>query len=145
MRRLGFVVLSCLVSAACGPAPESDAHGPADAVAQSQGKLQFDVVLSASSLDFGPQTVGTTSAPLILTVRNNGTEAVHFGPLAAYPPFSPNHFDGSELAPGSSREIQLVFRPTSAGTFSTPLYFAPSGPSGSAFFTVTLLGTGVAP
>ncbi|ATB43533.1 hypothetical protein CYFUS_009013 [Cystobacter fuscus] len=145
MRRSGFVVLTCLVSAACGPAPERDAHGPADAVAQSQGKLQFDVVISPSSLDFGPQTVGTTSAPLAFTVQNNGTEAVHIT-FGVNPPFTPPSPRDPVLAPGDSRELKLVFSPTSVGAFSAPIYIMPMGPGGSSlFFRGELSGTGVAP
>ncbi|WP_395837505.1 choice-of-anchor D domain-containing protein [Cystobacter fuscus] len=144
MRRVGFAVLACLVSAACGPALESDTHGPADAVGQSHGELLPDVVITPSILDFGQQTVGTTSAPLAFTVQNNGTEAVHLS-FAVNPPFSPRAFDGSDLAPGTSRELKLYFSPTSAGAFSAPIYIFPSSSSGWGFFEGRLTGTGIAP
>ncbi|MFY0581392.1 hypothetical protein ACN28S_50480 [Cystobacter fuscus] len=144
MRRLGFVVLTCLVSAACGPAPESDAHGPADSVAQSHGKLQYDVVVSPSTLDFGQQIVGTTSAPQAFTVQNNGTESVHIS-FMVNPPFTPPYARDPVLAPGSSRELHLVFSPTSAGAFSMPIYIFSSSRNGSSIFSGTLSGTGIAP
>ncbi|WNG30466.1 hypothetical protein F0U62_45505 [Cystobacter fuscus] len=144
MRRLSFAVLTCLVSAACGPAPESDAHGPADGVAQSQGKLQYEVVVSPSTLDFGQQTVGTTSAPLAFMVQNNGTESVHIS-FMVNPPFNPPPVRDPVLAPGGSRELQLFFSPTSVGAFSRTIYIFTTSSNGSSYFVGALLGNGIAP
>ncbi|EPX60702.1 hypothetical protein D187_001351 [Cystobacter fuscus DSM 2262] len=101
-------------------------------------------MISPSTLDFGQQTVGTTSAPLSFTVQNNGTESVQIS-FAVNPPFVPPSAQDPVVAPGGSRELQLVFRPWSAGAFSGPIYIMPFGPSGSSFFRGTVSGTGIAP
>ena len=72
--------------------------------------------LSTSSLDFGSQAAGTTSAPQSVTVRNTGTGPLTLGAIQVAG-LDPNDFAVSEngcpgtLNPGQSCQIAMVFAP----------------------------------
>ena len=76
------------------------------------------VVLSADSLDFGGQLVGTTSAPQTVTLTNIGdADAPAPDPdLQITGDFQLTHTCQEGLAPGSSCSIDVTFTPSSAGT-----------------------------
>jgi len=73
------------------------------------------VSLSASSLSFGSQAVGTVSSPQDVTVTNSGTTALTFSSITA----SGDFFEAdtclrASLQPGSNCVIQVEFVPSSA-------------------------------
>jgi hypothetical protein len=111
------------------------------------------VIASPNPLVFGNWAAGTTSAPLNLTVTNNGSVALALGtftfgggapqPFArvitgTFPTGAPNC--GTTLAVGASCTVKVTFAPATATTFSRTLTVAYTG----ATVTVTLTGTGVA-
>jgi hypothetical protein len=77
----------------------------------------------SAGLDFGPQKKGTTSAPLTLTLTNDGklatTQPVTFvGSIEVSGSFSiPNGGNSCPaiLAPGASCAVSVVFTPKSTG------------------------------
>jgi len=73
------------------------------------------VTLSASSLTFGPQAVGTVSSPQDVTVTNSGTTSLTFSNITA----SGDFFEAdtcvrTPLQPGSNCVIKVDFAPAAA-------------------------------
>lgn len=106
------------------------------------------VTLSATSLSFASQNVGSTSAAQTLTVSNaaNATAALAFTAIGttAGSDFSVSGgtcSTGATVAAGSSCTVNLSFRPTAAGTRNGTLTFAHNGAGGRS--DVSLSGTGV--
>ncbi|KFA90902.1 hypothetical protein Q664_25390 [Archangium violaceum Cb vi76] len=97
-----------------------------------------------SSLDFGAQGVGTTSAPLQVTVRNTGTEDLFLGDVVTTGPFEVSPVGPFTVAPDAFQELSVVFRPTSAGSSTGTLAFTSNDPV-NARVTVFLSGQGVTP
>jgi len=99
------------------------------------------VTLSASSLAFGPVTVGA-SASQPVTVTNTGTGDLHPLALSVAGPFSvaANGCAGATLAPGASCVIIVAFAPAAAANAAGTLTIA--GDAGT--HSVALTGSGVA-
>jgi hypothetical protein len=81
------------------------------------------IALTPTHVDFGAQTIGTTSAAHTMTIANSGTAALHVRTVSltgsqagAFSVAGP--CAGATLAPGASCAEQLVFHPTAAGTQS---------------------------
>ncbi len=70
--------------------------------------------LSALSLTFGPQAVGTTSAAQAITVNNGGAIAFNLN-LGISGDFAKTTTCGNSLAGGASCSITVTFTPTAAG------------------------------
>ncbi len=110
------------------------------------------VTVTPSSLTFGSQAVGTTSAPLSVTVMNTSTASVTFagftisGENAGYfgvpqPMSSAGCSAAGTLAAGASCTINVLFMPGGNGTFTATLNIADNA-TGSPQM-VALSGTGV--
>jgi hypothetical protein len=111
--------------------------------------------VSPSSLAFGNQTVGTTSATQNLTVANTGNSPLAGVAITVTPGFTrvtngafpANALNcGGSLPVGASCTVKVQFAPTTAGPVApsakvTIAYTAPTGATPSA----SLTGTGVAP
>ena len=97
-----------------------------------------------SSLDFGEQPVGTTSAPQNVRVRNTGTEDLFIGELTPAAPFAVSPTGPFALPPGSFQEISVTFRPTTAGDIESPLSFSSNDPTNPRV-TIFLTGRGLKP
>jgi hypothetical protein len=98
--------------------------------------------LSATSLTFDPQLVGTESAPQTITVSNTGNAPLNGIGLAittAYEQIFPFTSDCTSLNPGASCIFSVAFKPASTGTTSTALIVENS--SGLAFQQVNVTGT----
>jgi hypothetical protein len=99
--------------------------------------------LSAASLTFGPQLVGTESAPQTITLTNTGNatlNGIFFGMLANYEPIFPlTSTCGPALSPGASCTFTVAFKPASTGTTATALTVGNN--SGLPFQQVSLSGT----
>ena len=121
----------------------SNAPIPAMLPLKGTGTTAAVVSLSANSLTFGPQVVGTESAPQTITLTNtgNGTlDGIGFGMYAQYEPIFPlTSACGPSLAPGQSCTFSVSFKPTATGTTSTTLLVENS--SGVPFQQVSLTGT----
>jgi hypothetical protein len=102
------------------------------------------VSLSATSLGFGNQSVGTTSTAQTLTLSNTGNAALSITSLALTganaSDFAQTNTCGSSLAAGANCTIVVMFTPSVAGTEAASLSIADNS-SGSPQ-TVSLSGAG---
>lgn len=106
--------------------------------------------LSSTGLTFGTVQVGSTSAARTIVLKNTGNEPLTTGGLNlsgadfAVVPASTNNCSatgGTNLSPGASCNIGVVFQPTSAGTLGEVLtLYIPTG-NGTQLY-VALTGTG---
>jgi hypothetical protein len=72
------------------------------------------------SLDFGPVTLYTTSAPQTVTIRNTGlTTLTNFAGGGVLPPFSATQNCAGGVPPGASCQYFFRFTPTAIGRFVT--------------------------
>ncbi|HEV2578211.1 MAG TPA: choice-of-anchor D domain-containing protein [Acidobacteriaceae bacterium] len=80
------------------------------------------MTLSATSLTFGPQLVGTTSAAQTITISNTGNATLNgigFGQISADEPIFPLTYTcGYSLAPNTSCTFSVAFKPSATGTTS---------------------------
>src|SRR5579872_4403305 len=96
-----------------------------------------------SSVQFPSQAVGTTSAPVSITLTNNWSQAITLASATlSTPQFA---YSGLSLpvtlAPGQSVVISVTFTPTAAQAYSdTLLLVDPLGTTAG----ITLTGTGIA-
>lgn len=101
------------------------------------------VTLSASSLTFADQDVGTTSAPQTVGLTNTGLDPLTINGFAIIGDFTQTNNCGLTVAAGGSCTIQVSFRPTMplarTGSLSI-IHNAPGSPS-----QAQLSGTGVGP
>lgn len=99
--------------------------------------------VTPTTLSFGPQALGTTSAPQTVTVKNAGTSNLMVTAASVLPPFSVSGFTASTtLTPGQSLDVQVTFFGIQTGTYNNTLVFSHDvvNPSGAA-----LTGTAVSP
>ncbi|MBA3913331.1 MAG: VCBS repeat-containing protein [Acidobacteriales bacterium] len=74
------------------------------------------VGLSPSALNFGPQKVGTKSAPQDVTITNAGASTVTFTSIdVTTTNYSETNTCGTQLVPGASCAISVTFNPTVGG------------------------------
>ncbi|HEY6185329.1 MAG TPA: choice-of-anchor D domain-containing protein, partial [Terriglobales bacterium] len=78
--------------------------------------LQPAASLSPTSLTFGSQSVGTTSAPQAVTLSSNGTAPLHITSISASGDFAETDNCGRGVAAGSTCTINVTFTPTASGT-----------------------------
>jgi len=97
--------------------------------------------LSTTSISFGNQSLGTTSASQPLTVTNTGTASFSVESVYADAPFTVTGFSGQAtlLQPGATLPLEVSFSPTSMGVVGSTLVITSDQlpPKG-----VTLSGTG---
>jgi hypothetical protein len=102
---------------------------------------------SATSLSFGSQNVGTTSAAQTITLSNTGTVAITMTSIAITGTnsgdFVQTNTCGSSLAGGSNCTINVTFAPAASGSRAASVTITDSA-AGSPQ-SVTLSGTGTAP
>ena len=77
--------------------------------------------LSASSLTFASQPVGTTSPPQPIQLRASGTAALTISSITTTGDFSQSNNCGQSIAEGKSCTINVVFTPTKIGSLSGAL------------------------
>jgi hypothetical protein len=100
--------------------------------------------VTPTSLTFAPQLVGTTSAPLSVTLSNpTGAATLAVGAISILPSvgFTQTDTCGGSLVAGASCTISVRFAPTSAGPQSSSLSIATS----LSTLTVALFGSASAP
>jgi hypothetical protein len=103
------------------------------------------VSLSATSLTFGSQLVGTTSAPLTITLTNHASHRVVpiYNVLIKggnFLSFGQTNTCAAGLAAGASCTFSVTFTPRDGGTRTSTLYIWNGG--GDTPLEVTLIGTG---
>jgi len=74
------------------------------------------VSLNPSTLPFGSQVVGTTSAAQNVIVSNTGTSVLTIASITAAGDFADTTSDCTTVAAGASCTIQVTFTPTATGT-----------------------------
>jgi hypothetical protein len=105
------------------------------------------VTLTPSSLAYGPQEVGTTSAAQTVTVANTGTASLFVNGLsqAGIDPLDFNRVDdqcsGITLAAGTSCTISVVFNPTATGTRTATISVLDNASTSPQAITLTGTGT----
>ena len=98
---------------------------------------------SASSINFGNQTVGSSSNPWTLTMSNVTNTAVTYSPVQAIAPFYTETDNcGTSLAAYSSCNILVTFSPQFQGVAPGQLLVFPNG-GPYLPVTISLTGTGV--
>lgn len=103
--------------------------------------------LSPTSLSFGNQNVGTTSAAQTVTLSNSGTATLTITSISITGSSdfsSPSNNCGTSLAAGASCVITVIFTPTMTGLRTGTLSVNDNSVLGSPQ-TVSLSGTGIAP
>jgi hypothetical protein len=104
------------------------------------------VSLSATTLQFGPQAISTTSTALLIYVTNNGAVPIVVQSYTASGDFAVSNYNcGSlpfQLTPQQSCYVEVTFSPTATGSRTGTLTITDSA-TGSPQ-TVALSGTGVA-
>ena len=102
------------------------------------------VSVSPTSLAFGSQTVGTTSAAQTITLSNTGNAALTISSIAlsgANPgDFGQTNTCGSSVAAGANCTISVSFKPPATGTLTASVTLTDNAPSGTQ--SVSLSGTG---
>ncbi|MCM2326657.1 MAG: choice-of-anchor D domain-containing protein, partial [Lysobacter sp.] len=122
-------------------APATDFRGTARTVPPSIGALEptgsGPFALAPSSLDFGGQSMGTTSPSQTVTITNTGSSALTVSSASASTWFSVSH-DCNSLAAGASCTANVTFTPAAQGALNGTLTVASSAGN----TTVPLAGTG---
>jgi len=103
------------------------------------------VTLTPTSLSFGPQQVGTTSAPQTVVLTNTGGSTLTISSIglsgANAADFSQNNNCPSELSAGGTCNTVVTFTPRATGTRTATLSFTDNAQGSPQ--TVPLSGTGV--
>ncbi|MGI9103240.1 MAG: choice-of-anchor D domain-containing protein [Terriglobales bacterium] len=105
--------------------------------------LAAAVTLTPSSLNFGNQTVGSSSAPVQLTIGNTGNLSLTVSGISSNSgdfKVSSNSCSAA-LSPGSACSANIVFAPTAAGARAGSIIIADNAPNSPQ--TVATSGTGV--
>jgi hypothetical protein len=102
-----------------------------------------NATLSAGSLTFGNQVVGTTSPTQSLALSNYGTKSLSIAGVAVTANFGEaDTCSSSNLASGASCTINVTFTPSATGSLNGTLSVSDNAPGSPQ--TVSLSGTGVA-
>ncbi|HEY6947042.1 MAG TPA: choice-of-anchor D domain-containing protein [Candidatus Acidoferrum sp.] len=105
------------------------------------------VTLSGTSLGFGNQIVGTSSAAQMVTLSNTGTATLTISSIAITGTnsgdFSQTNTCGASVAAGANCSISVTFKPTATGARAASVTITDNA-SGSPQ-SISLSGTGVAP
>jgi len=120
-----------------------NAPGSPQTVALSGTGIASAVTLSATSLTFAAQLVGTTSSPQPVTLTNTGNAPLTVSSITATGAFSQTNNCGSTVAAGASCSLSVVFSPTTTGTVTGSVSISDNAPGSPQ--TIALSGTGVAP
>jgi Abnormal spindle-like microcephaly-assoc'd, ASPM-SPD-2-Hydin len=99
------------------------------------------VLLSKSSLAFGSQALGTTSAAQSVTVTNNQAIPLSVSTIAATGDFAQKNNCGLTVAAGGKCKVSVTFTPTAVGTRTGSLTITDDAASSPQI--VSLSGTGV--
>lgn len=116
----------------------------AGGAAPATGTIQYsvaEIALSPTSLDFGDQRVGSSSAAQTVQLSNPGNAPLSVGSIGTTGDFSQTNTCPASLPGGSQCTISITFTPSTTGTRSGTLTVPSSVSSGS----VALTGTGIAP
>lgn len=109
------------------------------------------VTFTPTSLTFGAQAIGTTSAPQSINVANTGTASLFINSAQTR---GTNGLDftqvddtcsGTTLPPGASCSVSITFKPTGSGTRSVSFILTDNAPNSPQTVPITGTGTGQNP
>ena len=143
---------SCTISVTFTPQTAGHANGGVTLFDNASGGSQSVILsgaglkpasaaLSASSLNFGGQVIGTTSPAQSVTLTNSGDAALNIGSISANTSFGQTNNCPATLAGGANCSVLVTFTPQSSGPLAGTLSVADSA-AGSPQ-TLSLNGTGV--
>ncbi|MET0005713.1 MAG: autotransporter domain-containing protein [Candidatus Thiodiazotropha sp.] len=124
---------SCTVSVMASPTTAGDVSGSLDISATDAGRTVSttvalsvnatiaDLVTSETQLSFPDGTVDASSQPQVVSVTNQGSAPLTINSISTEGDFSQTNDCGTEIAAGSSCDIQVVFTPQSSGAASGAL------------------------
>jgi hypothetical protein len=95
---------------------------------------------SPSSVSFGNENTGSTSAAQSVTISNTGSASASISAISAAAPFAETNTCGSTLAAGASCTTSVTFAPTTTGSASGNLMVSSNATNST--LTVALTGTG---
>src|SRR5579863_3243808 len=108
------------------------------------GATSSPVTLSASTLNFGTVTTGSTSPASTVTLTNRQSASLSFTSIGITGPFAiASNTCGTGIGAGASCSVGVKFSPTATGAATGTLTFADSTTNSPQ--RVTLSGTGAAP
>ena len=113
------------------------------------GQENPDIAVTPPSIDFGSQTVGQDSAPQAITIDNaSGAFRIDLGATISLEGTHPGDFRVSPTSvtvpAGESRTVDVIFRPTAAGTRSARVRIDSNDPDEPSL-TVDVTGNGTQP
>ncbi len=111
-------------------------------LATSAAQAEHRPSLSPTSLTFASQTVGTTSAAQIVTLKNIGNASLSITSIGVSGNFAETNNCGSTLAVSASCTVSVTFTPTATGTRKGAISFTDNGASSPQ--KLSLSGTAVA-
>jgi phospholipase C len=100
------------------------------------------VVLKPKKLDFGNQSVGQQSQPMVITLNNTGTASLTFASFVTNGDFAQTNNCGTSIPAGGNCSISVTFDPTQQGPRTGSLVIS-DGDAGTSPQTIPLKGTGV--
>jgi hypothetical protein len=101
-----------------------------------------EVSLSATTLSFGNQMVGTRSAPQAVVLTNTGTATLRVNSVGISAQFVKSGNCPGSIDIGKSCTVNVIFAPTTTGPIQGTLTLSDDAPGSPQ--TVSLTGTGVA-
>ncbi|MBV9303612.1 MAG: choice-of-anchor D domain-containing protein [Acidobacteriaceae bacterium] len=101
------------------------------------------VNLSATSLTFSTQLLGTTSAAKPVTLKNTGTATLNITSIAPSGDYSETNTCGSSLAVNATCTINVTFKPTAEGTRTGTVKITDNAASSPQSINLTGTGTQV--
>jgi Abnormal spindle-like microcephaly-assoc'd, ASPM-SPD-2-Hydin len=99
--------------------------------------------LSATSLNFGTQTINTESAQQNIVFSNSGTDPLGIGGISVNNSsyvITKKTTCGSSVAPGGSCTIAIAFKPKSTGTQTGTVTIKEFNPKGPLTIALTRVG-----
>jgi uncharacterized Zn-binding protein involved in type VI secretion len=127
-----LVIWSVVLLVACGGSPNASLSVSGSPTS----------TLSAPSISFGNQVVGTTSSGQVITLSNTGSAELRITGMAVALPFSQTSTCGSSLATGATCTIAVTFDPATEGDFTSNFSITDNAKGSPQ--RVALSGTGVA-
>lgn len=150
---IGSAITSCIVSVTFNPTAAGLVNGAL--TVYDQNSLATSVSLagtgyvkgrvfqaSATSLNFGNQTVDTSSAALPITITNAGDLPLHIQSISTSAPYTETNNCGA-LNPGATCAVTTIFSPTATGTFNGALTITDDASNSPQAIALTGTGTAV--
>ena len=126
---------------------DSAANSPQTVSLTGTGTNGATLSLSPTSLSFGNQVDGTTSAAKSITVTNTGTATITFTTIAVTGANSANFAESDNCLPnltaGNTCTINVTFSPTTAGSYSASVTLTDNATNSPQ--SAPLSGTGIVP